>query len=161
VEINKRVDVAFSTKTGESLFREHTASERLFRTAHRFQAARPSGLEALAKDLNSLIVERIKTDVLRRYATPPKGENWGSLKWLQYSLASAVRQDTAKALMSPFFGVYELRISASHIGGPDRNAALEKAKIDSSAHDVEQGRQLLEAVVKALEGIVTAIDKLP
>jgi hypothetical protein len=63
--------------------------------------------------------------------------------------------------MSPFFGAYDLRISASHIGGPDRDTALEKAKIDPSACDVEQGRQLLEGIVNALEKIAAAIDGLP
>lgn len=156
----ERVDAAFSAKAGEPLFREHAAAEGLIEKAHRFRAARPDGLDALARDINSLIVERIKTEPLRRYAAP-KREKWRGMKWLQKALASAIGEDDARTLMSPFFGAYDLRTSASHLGGPDRDDALAKVGIDPSASAVEQGRQLLEAIISTLDGIVEAIGKLP
>ena len=81
------------------------------------------------------------------------------MKWLQNALASAINDSDARTLMSPFFGVYDLRISASHIGGPDRGDALRKVGVDPSASAVEQGRELIEAVVGALEGIADAVSK--
>ena len=155
-----RVDAVFKAKTGEELFRQHDAVGELVAKAHRFRACRPSGLEALAKDLVNLMVERIKIDPLARYANPPKGEKWGGMKYLQNVIAVAIGEADARELMSPFFGLYDLRISASHIGGPDRNDALARSQVDPSAPPVVQGRQLLEAVVATLDRIADAIPKL-
>jgi len=156
-----RLDEVFVAKTGEALLRDNRVVPDLLAKAHRFRAAEADGLEALAKDLNSLITERIKIDVLRRHASPPKGENWRELKSLEKVVAAAIGEADAHSLMGPMFGMNDLRNVASHIGGSDREDAMKRARIDLSAPVTGQGRQLLAAVVETLDAISSAAENLP
>ena len=126
-------------KLGFLLFREHELTEELLDTSHRFRATDKSGFYSLAKDLARLTVERIDGASLKKFASPPKEQNWGSIKCLENLLATKINPDKAREITGILVGIYELRHGDSHLPGSDIDEALQLVKVDSSLPFVQQG----------------------
>lgn len=135
---------------GAPLFRAHEQHAEIIKHAHRFRAIDQSGLFALAKDLARLTVDSIDVRPLQQIASPPKGEKWGSLKSLEKFLATIVPAETAHAVLSPLFGVYEMRHADAHLPSREIEETLRLAGVDPKETAIKQGFQLLHGFVSSL-----------
>ncbi|WP_201834917.1 hypothetical protein [Microvirga zambiensis] len=150
----------FMERTGRRLLRDHATAERLLRSIHRFRAADADGIFALAKDAFRLFAERIDVSQLDAVVPPPKKERQGSLKSLQRVIASVIPESDAYSLMSPFFGIADLRQVDAHLGSSDLEAAFRNAKVDQHAKPTVQGLQLVQSFVEGLEAATESIKRL-
>jgi len=115
---------------------------------------------ALAKDLARLVIDRIDISVLRRVASPLKGENWGSLKSLEKALATVTGAEEARAALAPLVGTYELRLDDAHLPSSTIDDAFALAGLNRSTSPLQQGRALLEANAIALQRITALVDSV-
>ena len=149
----------FQTRFGEQLLRDHHSSAELLIRVHRFRAVDQGALFALAKDTDHLFNERLQLPSLHKVAPPPSGKKLGTLKSLEAVLATIINEADARTLMSPLFGIYDLRIADAHLASSTPGSAYMNAKIDVSAPPVVQGLQMLESFVTTLEKIGDVLAK--
>jgi hypothetical protein len=147
-------------KLGITLIRQHEHTAELLVRAHRFRATDKEGLFALAKDLARLTADSIDASAIQRLVSPPKDTKWGSLKSLEKLLATRIDAGEAHAMMSPLFGIYELRQADAHLPSQESNEALDLVRVDQSAPYVIQGYQLLHACVNTIYSIYDVIKSL-
>jgi hypothetical protein len=147
------LDDVILARTGIRLFKTHDSAASILRSVHRFRAVDEPGLLALAKDIARLVADRIEIGALRKLAIPPKGENWGSLKSLEKGLATVIAEPDARKIMSPLFGVYELRLADAHLPSSEFEVAFAKVGVDRSAMLVMQGEQLIAGAASALQAV--------
>ncbi|WP_424957921.1 hypothetical protein [Hyphomicrobium sp. 1Nfss2.1] len=155
-QLFKALDELFDGLVGSSLFRPHHATDDIARGIHRFRAVESKGLLALAKDIARLTADRLDVGSLRKVIQPSADQTWRSLKHLQCALETVVPPTEAREIVSPLVGVYELRLGDAHLPASDFREALRLARVDPKAGAVEQGRQLLEGVVGALDRVGAA-----
>ncbi len=146
-------------KYGFNLFREHKQISQILLSCHRFSSIDLSGLFALAKDLARLTADSIDTSALQKLVNPPKGTKWGSLKSLENVLATLIKPEQARALLTPLVGIFELRHADAHLPGSEIDASLSMLGVDRSLPFVFQGYQLLHTCVASLYGIDRALHK--
>ena len=140
-----------------SIFRDHEFVRELFEKTHRFRAINKAGLYALAKDVARLTADSINTAAIQSIVSPPKGEEWGSLKTLENLLASKIDSQSARSMLSALVGAYELRHADAHLPSSDLDDALALLKVDKNLPTIFQGYQLLEACVSSIYGIVEVL----
>ena len=146
-ELQRLADVA-SAKLGIEIVRRCQIADDIVRRAHRFRATNQEGLYALAKDLIRLIADSIDAKAIQTLVPPPNGVKWGSLKSLEKLLATKIEPEAAATLMSPLFGLYELRHADAHLlPEHEVEAALDKAGVNQGAPFVGQGFDLVHACV--------------
>ena len=126
--------------------------------AHRFRSIDRAGLFALAKDLARLTADSIDVKVLHKIVAPPKNEKWGSLKSLEIVLATIIESDAAYNVMTPLFGVYDMRQGDAHLPSSDLVETLKMLEIDLNTNPVFQGYQLLHRFVTCLYEIAGILD---
>lgn len=154
------IDAAFNAKYGVPLLRDDAAVPGLLRKAHRFQAAEADGLLELSKEVTRLFMERVDVDaVLAPLALPkPKdGKKPGSNKALERLVGSLLSEADAKVMMSPLFGIYDLRLADAHLGSSNVASGKERAGVDDTVPAAMQGRQLLDTFVATLGRIAAAL----
>ncbi len=144
------LDDAATGWLGSPLFNDHESFQSILLTIHRFRALDQQGILALAKDLARLIADRIDIEPLRKIATPPKGERWGSQKSLEKALATIVPVERARSLLTPLVGIYDLRLGDAHLPFAEIEKAFEMAGVDSAAPSMVQGRKLIDVAAAAL-----------
>jgi hypothetical protein len=149
-ELMNALDGTFEKWTGAALFQKHASTSEIIREVHRFRTLEPAGVYALAKDLARLIVDRIDVNPLQKIAAPPKGEKWGSLKSLEKALATLVPADTARELLGPLVGIYELRLGDAHLPSRQIAEAFELIDLDANAPAKALGEELIARAVTAL-----------
>jgi hypothetical protein len=145
-ELSKLNDFV-KAKLGITIIRQHDQIPNLIAQAHRFRATNKEGLIALAKDLARLTADSIDAQALQKLVPPPKDTKWGSLKSLENLLATRIDPDRAKEMLSPLFGIYELRHADAHLASQELGDSLSKVRVDQKAPYVTQGYQLLHACV--------------
>lgn len=148
-----RLDQVSKLVLGGQLFRKHEQHSEISDRCHRFRAVDQAGVFALAKDLTRLITDSIDIHLLRRTVTPPKGENWGSLKLLENILAGIIDPKDARRLLSPLAGIYELRLADAHLKSSEVAEAYKLVGINTSLLPVYQGLQMLRACVSCVHTI--------
>ena len=152
------LDVAFSSRYGARLLREHDSLQGLLRRAHRFVAAEPDGLLELSKELTRLFIERIDIDaIIAALALPKTDKKPGSLKALEKLAAHHGSNAAARTMMAPLFGIYDLRLADAHIGSSKIASGKARAAVDDSSPPVMQGRQLLQSFVATLNRIAATL----
>ncbi|EKY29699.1 hypothetical protein [Brevundimonas sp.] len=154
----RSLDDTFREAFGPPLLRPHASVETLLTRSHRFRAAEPDGLLALAKDLTRVFIERVDVTAVRNAAVS-RGQVLGdvkALKALEGLAASRVGEPQARALMGPLFGLYDLRLADAHLGS-DVSSALERLSIDAATPATVQGRVMLESVVGAIDALTKAL----
>ena len=152
------LDVAFSSRYGARLLREHNSLQGLLRRAHRFIAAEPDGLLELSKELTRLFIERIDIDAITAALALPKTDKKpGSLKALEKLAAHHGSNAAARKMMAPLFGIYDLRLADAHIGSSKIASGKARAAVDDSSPPVMQGRQLLQSFVATLNRIAATL----
>jgi hypothetical protein len=157
-EMLEVLDNLFKVRIGVPLFRPHTLTPELFSSIQRFRALESKGLFALAKDIIRLTADRIDTEALQRVTPPPKGEKWGSLKSLEKYLATIIPAKDARELMTPLFGVYDLRIADSHLPPTEMKQAFEMARVNSDDTPLKQGFWLIASATSVLMDIAKILD---
>ena len=155
----KQLNELFETIYHAPLFRYHSIYDELVVKTHRFRAIDEAGLYELAKDVARLTADSIDAAALQQHAHPPKGEKWGSLKSLEKLLALKVEPATARKLLTPLAGTYDLRLADAHLPSSKTQEALALVGIDPSLPYVWQGHQLLEACAKAIFQIITVLNE--
>ena len=147
------------TTLGVALIRRHPRTSEILLRAHRFCATDRDGLCALAKDLVRLTADCIDARAVQTLVPPPKGEKWGSLKSLEKLLATRTETTESERLMSPLFGIYELRLVDAHLRAVDDvDQALRKLGVNRNEPFVVQGRQVLDACVSTIYAIGDVLD---
>lgn len=155
------VDELFQARFGYRLFRGHGARDELVKSLHRFRALQPGGIFELAKDLTRTIIEDLDVGTLHKIAPPTGSEGKGSLKSLERVVGTKLMEmHEAKHLMSILFGVYGLRGMASHLPSSETDEAFRLAAVTVADHPVEQGRQLLNAVMYVLAELARRLSNL-
>jgi hypothetical protein len=149
----RELDLAFHEWVGAPLFRTHEATDEILRNIHRFRAIDRPGLLSLAKDVARLTADRIDVRTLKQIVEPPKDQTWRSLRFLEEVLATLTKEH-ARGILTPLAGVYELRLGDAHLPSGKIEEAFAMVKIDPAAIPIEQGRQLLFAVVQSLVSVL-------
>lgn len=144
---------------GTPILTDHSEVPSLLSRTHRFRSVDEHELRALAKDLTRLTTDRIDASALQRFASPPKGQKWGSLKSLEGVLALEVGKERARALTGPFVGIYDLRRADAHLPSKDLEKARELIGIDESAPYILQGCQLLSVCVSSIQDICAVFER--
>lgn len=154
-----RLEEVFRTEFGEDLLRPNAQSDELLSRCHRFRAAEPDGLLALAKDLTRLFVERVDVPAVHRAAAKRGAamkKDWKALKSLEGLATARLGEPDARTLLAPMFGVYDLRLADAHLSsGPLEG--LDRVDVDLTTPGPMQGRALLARVVAALDGLADAL----
>lgn len=153
-----RLNHAAEEKLGISIVRPHHQIPELVMRTHRFRATDKEGLLALAKDLARLTADSFDAGAIQKLVNPPKGTKWGSLKSLENLLATRIDPNDARALLSPLFGIYELRLGDAHLGSRELDEALKLVRVDPSAPYVIQGYQIMHACVSSIHSICGVIE---
>ena len=90
---------------------------------------------------------------------PPKNTKWGPLKTIENLLALKVSRETARQIMSPLVGVYDLRHGDAHLPSSEIENVFTLIKIDRSLPSVVQGYQMLLKCVESMRKILNIITK--
>lgn len=149
VEALSFLDSIFQEKFTTKLLREHHEVAELERKIFRFRGVDENGLRSLAKDIVKFSIERIDKKNLVN-ALGKKSSDKGTLKLLQELLTKYTDSDYAYQLMTPLFGVYELRTADAHLSQSDIDGCYSMLKVDRLAPFVQQAAQIIENVAEAL-----------
>ncbi len=156
----ENLDTAAEARWGERIFRGHGEVEQLSKTVNRFRAHDQSGLYSLAKDISRLVIDRINVDLLHKVVSPNGGDKLASLKSLERVLASLCGDaDQARSALTSLVGVYELRLADAHLPSSKIGDAMRLVPVDEESHPMDQGFQLIEATVLALQNIRMMIER--
>ena len=142
---------------GIAIIKTHHETSRLLAEIHRFRCTDKKGLLSLAKDLSRLTTDSLDIQSIRKITPSQKDKKLGSLKSLEFLLATKVGAEHAKFLMGPLFWTYELRLADAHIGSSDVKSTLDSLGIDEKSPYVAQGFQLLNVFVDSIYGICKAL----
>ncbi|NOU19714.1 MAG: hypothetical protein HOO91_19325 [Bacteroidales bacterium] len=140
-------------------FRGHNSISDIILSINRFRAVDEKGLFSLAKDIARIIVDDMDTESIQKIATPPKNTKWGSLKSIENFLALKIPLETAREILSPFVGVYELRHGDAHLPSRDIENSFDLIKIDRNLPNVIQGYQMIFACVDNLHVILRILER--
>jgi hypothetical protein len=138
-----------ATRYGFRLFKAHDEFARIAARCHRFRSVDQPGMLALAKDVCRITADLIDKQAIHEVALPPD-RKIGTLKSLEFLVAGRIGERAAADLMSPLFGLWELRLADSHPPTGDLDESLAKLRIDSDDPWVLRGLQLLDATVATL-----------
>ncbi|NTI46632.1 hypothetical protein G6L94_31015 [Agrobacterium rhizogenes] len=145
------VNVAFHDKYGRFLLKFHESVPNLLMNIHRFKAIDEDGILELAKDLTRFFVERLDQNALAKPLNLQEGEKrLGSLKLLENILCLHVSESEAKQIMSPLFGIYDLRLADAHLGSSRVESGKQRAGVDDGPPGPMRGRQLLQSFCNSL-----------
>jgi len=153
-----QLNSAFLAKCGHPLLRDHSDVPVLMGRAHRFVAAKEDGLLELSKELTKLFIERINVDAITSMLTLKKGQkSIGSLKALEKLVALQLTDTEAASILSPLFGIYDLRLADTHLGSSKIPSGMRRAGVDISDPAAMQGRELLKSFVRTLNEIARSL----
>lgn len=138
-------------------FRGHHSINSIITSIHRFRAVDDNGLYTLAKDIARIIADDINVEALQKIAVPPKNKKWGSLKTVENLLATKIQPETARKILSPLVGAYELRHGDAHLPSSKIEDSFNLIEIDRSLPYVIQGYQMLYACVNNLHIILEVL----
>ena len=141
--------------------RPHEEHERLIRASHRFRAVDKTGFHALAKDLARIIVDSLDVNGLQKVTPSPAGQKRGSLKSLEAVIATITTPIKARSLMTPLFGIYELRHADAHLPSSTLTDAYSMVFVDSNRPWIIQGAMMLAVVVDTLHRIAQLLAHQP
>lgn len=139
------INMNFEDTFSLALLRDHREVGGLSNRIHRFRATSEIGLRALAKDVVKISIERISKKSLV-IALGEKKSDLGTLKLLERILGQYTNKSYASQIMSPLFGVYDLRSSDAHLNHTNVEDCYTRIGIDRKKPHVVQGALLLEQV---------------
>ncbi len=149
-----------TTKLGATILRPHKDLPAILQQCHRFRALDRHGLFSLAKDVTRLTADSIDALALQKHFALTKGQKLGSIKSLERLLATKIEPVTARKMLGPLAGIYDLRLADAHLSGANIKDSLALVGIDDSAPFICQGYQLLHACVTTLIQIAKVIEEM-
>jgi hypothetical protein len=158
--ISKALDAIRQTSAarfGIQLVRDHEHVPQILERTHRFRAVDEQGLFALAKDLARLTADLFDVQSLNTLLGSKSDQKVGSLKGVERLVAREIGEERARTLMSPLFGIYDLRLGDAHLPRTDQESAFERAKVDRRLPLVHQGWQLVASCVSTLFAIARVL----
>jgi hypothetical protein len=129
------LDGAFQARFGHPLIPPHPERDQIISRTHRFRATDLEGLLALAKDLARLTADSFDASALNGALGLKREDRMGSLKALQAVLASIVGDASARKLMGPLVGVYDLRLGEKRANQRSISARTPAVKGQSNIKD--------------------------
>jgi hypothetical protein len=145
-------------KYGINIIISHEQTPNIIKRLHRFRATDKEGLFALSKDLARITADSFNAKEMQKIVSPPKGEKWASLKSLENLLANTIDPSHARTLLSPLFGIYNLRLADAHLSSKDIEENFALLKIDRNLPVIIQGYQLLDSFVSSIYEICRVIE---
>jgi hypothetical protein len=142
---------------GIPIFDDHAGADRILARTHRFAATSRDGFLELAKNVYRVTAERIDSARIKKIVKPQEAEKWGALKALERLLALRMDGEAAYKLLSPLWGIYELRQADSHLPSSELEKSYRLAGVDPHQIALFQGWQLLDAAVSSLFRISKAL----
>lgn len=139
------------------LLHEHPDASRILSSIHRFRSLSRPSLLGLAKDVTRVTIDSLDVVELRRLSTVAAQKKLGSLKSLEQVLGRWLSTDSARKVMQPLVGVYELRHGDAHLPAKELEDSLALAGVDASTPFPRQGYTLLRNVVDAFFVIAKVI----
>lgn len=128
------LEAAFIEKYGRPLLRGNDAVPSILRKVHRFQAVKADGLLELAKEITRLFIERIDADAIAdQLNLPTNAKRPGSLKLIEALVSQRTSTADAHKIISPLFGIYDLRLADAHLGSNRIESGKERAGVDEDA----------------------------
>jgi hypothetical protein len=149
----------FQDKFDINIFNHDFNKHNILQNIHRFRALSLDGLFSLSKDVSRVSIDIFNTTDLKKLVQPQKEEKLGSLKLLEKLLATKIDPKFASEVMSPFHGVYNLRICDSHFPSDELDEFFNELQINKTDPFVLQGQTLLSTVVNCIYLIIDIIDK--
>lgn len=148
----KRLNETFMHVFGIPLFRSQKEIEELFPKLHRFRSLSETGFYELAKDLARITADAICLKDLQSKLTIPKDTKWGSLKTLQNFLIqkAGLKDEIAKSIMSPLFGIYDMRQVDAHLGDASKDDPFISLGVSRDLPPMLRGQAMLERFVTTL-----------
>lgn len=144
-------------KLGIDLFNKHEAITEIIERTHRFRAVDKAGLLSLAKDIARITADSLNTIGIQSVARPPSTKKLGSLKSLEFLLASKVGEDQASSIMAPLFNIYDLRLGDAHLPSKEIQNVFSSLRVDQKQPFVQQGGQMLHSVVSSIYKIIEVL----
>lgn len=135
---------------GVRIFRVHADMADIMSRSHRFRSLDLPGFLALAKDLARLTADGLDTSALHKIAPPGPSVRLASLKSLQLVIEKYSDSIEANNIMTPLFGIYDLRLADAHLTSHDLDSALTNIGIDQSSPFVLRGYQMLRSLAFTL-----------
>jgi len=152
-KVMELLDAEVEARFGDKLFKPHAALDGIFLNIQRFRALDEIGLLALAKDLARVTVDLLNIGFLKTVGKVADGEKLGSLKLLERFLSLMIGEQRAQALMTPLFGIYELRLADAHLPSSELEPSFAKVGLDRTAPGIFQGQQLIARVTSVLVAV--------
>ena len=149
---------ASNANLGYAIVRQHDQISNLIVSAHRFRATDKNGLFSLAKDLARLTADSFDANAIKEFMNLTKDTKWGSLKSLENLLALRIEESSAREIVGPLVGIYELRLADAHLPSSEMDDSLALARVDQNEPYVTQGYQLLHACVNSIFAICEIIE---
>lgn len=143
----------FETKFDAAIFGDSELSESDWQKISRFAVNDDASLLRLAKEIHRVFADRLNKKSLLQIANPSVKKELGSLKLLENLCADIIGVSNARKLMSPMFGIYELRIGDAHPTSSKIEDAFELCKIDRDLSFHSQAFQLISRFCEALSSI--------
>lgn len=156
-DVLKSINLISNEKLGTIFFRNRPSIKEIISKINRFKAIDDIGIFSLAKDIARVIIDDINTEGLQKIVTPPKNTRWGSLKTLENLLALKIPQEEARAITSPFVGIYELRHGDAHLPGSSIFDSFDLIPVNRQLPPVLQGHQILYTCVDNLHLIMSVL----
>lgn len=157
-DVLKNINLISNEKLGTNFFRNHQSIKMIISQINRFKAINDNGIFSLAKDIARIIIDDINIEGLQKIIIPPKNTKWGSLKTIENLLAIKIPQEDARAVMSPFVGIYELRHGDAHLPGSNIFDSFNLIPVNRQLPPVLQGHQILHTCVDNLHIILNILN---
>jgi hypothetical protein len=149
----ERIAHDFEAKFGVAIFGDYVMSESDWQKISRFTVNDDASLLRLAKEIHRAFGDRLNKKNLNHLVDAAGKNELGSLKLLEKLCASTFGIPNARNLMSPLFGIYDLRIGDAHPTGSKIEDAFKMCGVDRSLSIYSQAYQLISGFSEALSGI--------
>jgi hypothetical protein len=143
----------FEAKFNVAAFGDPELSESDWQKITRFSVNDDASLLRLAKEIHRVFGDRLSKKNLLLAVGPDAKKELGSLKLLEMLCADIIGETAARKLMSPMFGIYDLRIGDAHPTNSKIEDAFELCKIDRHLSIHSQAYQLISRFSEALSNI--------
>lgn len=146
----RMLEQGFRDKFGVELFSHSIDDKSAMQHVSRFHSRDQASLLHLAKEIIRIFSDRLNVRELRKLSNHKEKDKLGSNKLLQSVLAKQVGEETARKVLGPVVGAYEMRVGDAHPTGSKIGDALKLAGIDESFSYLRQGEQLIHNVGHAV-----------
>lgn len=140
----ERFAKVYEKKYDEPIMNSSQLSSIDWQSISRFAAHDEASLLSLAKNIHKAFGDRLNKKALLSAIEKNENDNLGSLKLLEKLCSEKIGPEAAGDLMSPIFGIYDLRIADAHPSGSKIDNAFALCNVVRSSTVHHQGYQLID-----------------